>query len=392
MPVAEDSALRLLYVVRRYPVTSQTFVSNEVKELRRQGADVKVLSLWQPDDPTSEALVLGALRMGRATQVRALAVLALRHPRRVAKFLRLRTALRDEPIPWGRVLAVAVALRDFRASVIHAHFAWEGASVAWALGLLLDRPWSMTVHANDLFSEPSHLSEKLAAADAVVTVCDYNEQWLREEAGYEKSVHKVVCGVEVPTRPDSIDPASTDVLAIGRLVEKKGFDVLIGAVAELRRRGQHLRCEIVGDGPERERLQGLADPLGGAVRLLGELPHDVVLDRMWRARVVCVPSRIAADGDRDSMPLVAKEAMARCVPVVGTKVGGIPEMVDANCGAVVPPDDAQRLAEALATTLADEVRREQLGRNGRRRVEERFTLAGEVRKLRTVFEELNRDE
>ena len=390
--VRKGEELRVVYLVRRYPVMSQTFVSNEVAELRRQGVRVTVVSLWRSDDygaDDDDGLVLGSVRIPRASQWQALLALVVRHPRRAVRFARLRWDLGDEPIAWSRLPWLAARLEGERVATFHAHFAWEGATVAWALGLLTGRPWSVTVHANDLFSEPSHLEKKLAAADALVTVCDYNIEWLRSEATYSKEIHKVVCGVELPPAKHKPRAAGPDVLAVGRLVEKKGFDVLIAAVADLRSRGLEVSCEIVGEGPERSRLEQMASALGASVRLAGEQPNDAVLDRMWQARVICVPSRIATDGDRDSMPVVAKEAMARSVPVVGTIVGGIPEMVDESCGILVPPDDASALADALAEILADEEGRLRLGANARQRVADRFTLSGEVRKLRELFEELD---
>ena len=121
-------------------------------------------------------------------------------------------------------------------------------------------------------------------------------------------------------------------------------------------------------------------------RCSGPRDHTWVLDRMATAAVVCLPARIADDGDRDSMPVVLKEAMARSYPVVATAVVAIPEMVDDEVGRLVPPDDPGALAAALGELLGDADLRGRLGAAGRDRVAERFTLAGEVTRLRGLFE------
>jgi glycosyltransferase involved in cell wall biosynthesis len=197
----------------------------------------------------------------------------------------------------------------------------------------------------------------------------------------------VVCGVEVPPAAPR-DHLEVDVLAVGRLVPKKGFDLLVGAAAALRDHRPDLRVEIVGDGPERDALvrQVAAAGLGDVVDLVGARSHEWTLARMEQARLVVLPARVAPDGDRDSMPVVLKEAMARAVPVVATDAVGIPEMVDDRVGRLVPPDDAAALAVAMGELLADDRLAADLGRAGRDRVEERFTLAGEVARLRACFE------
>jgi glycosyltransferase involved in cell wall biosynthesis len=253
------------------------------------------------------------------------------------------------------------------------------------LARVLDVPWSLTLHANDLFSRLRNLEPKLRDAAHLVTVCQYNERWLEGHHTLVRPVHQVVCGVELP--PASERSIDVDVVAVGRLVEKKGFDVLVEAAAMLRDSHPDVRVEIVGDGKLREKLEKqIADAgLGDVVHLRGALGHEETLARIESARVFCLPCRIAGDGDRDSMPVVIKEAMARSVAVVASDVVAVPEMVDDTCGALVPPDDVAALAAALARMLDDPATADRLGAAGRDRVEERFTLAGEVAKLRAVF-------
>lgn len=390
---------RVVELVRHYPRRSQTFVRNEVAELRRQGLRVDVVALHGGDAGLDRdgALVLAETFDDPASQRAAMRRLRRHHPVRWVRFLAAVRALRSEmgphqhQVPWRKLPALAEHLARDEVAVLHAQFAWNGAAAAMCLSRLLDVPWSVTLHANDIFSQRQNLAVKLRDADALVTVCDYNRRWLEEHEGLTRPLHRVVCGVEVP--PLSPRRPSVDVVAVGRLVDKKGFDVLIDAAAQLAVRRPELTVEIVGDGERRDELadrirrHGLDD----VVHLAGALDHDATLARIEAGRVFCLPCRVAANGDRDSMPVVIKEAMARRVPVVATDAVGVPEMVDASCGVLVAPDDATALADALDATLADPDRAAAMGDAGRRRVEERFTLAGEVAKLAALFRSMGAD-
>ena len=374
------------YLPTRYPVLSETFVRLEVEELRRQGVEVVVAPLLPGDVPTREPLLL-LYAEDRPHRVVALAHLRwlLRSPRRYARFWRVARAAGEERgevvarhLPW-----LAEQLRARGVTVLHAHFAWSSAARAHALSALTGWPWSVTVHAHDVFGGPVRLAEKLAAADAVVTVCDYNARHLRDAWGVH-DVDLVVCGVEVPPEAPA-PPPEVDVLAVGRLVEKKGFDLLVRAAARL---PAGTRVRVVGEGPERARLEALVAETGAPVELVGAQPHEQVLAAVPSARVLCLPARIAADGDRDSMPLVVKEAMARGVPVVVSDTAGLPEAVDDEVGWVVPSEDVDALVAALRAALDDPEEARRRGRAGRARVRARFTLAGEVAKQRAVLTRL----
>jgi colanic acid/amylovoran biosynthesis glycosyltransferase len=386
------------YLVDRYPRLSQTFVSNEIAELRRRGFTVPVITL-EPGDRLGDATDV-------AGDVAADDVFVLRDFRPVSVASRVRTkltrrrdghvlaALTDEigggdgQIPAWKLPALARHLRRRGVDRIHAHFAWQAAGAAWALAAQLDVPWSMTVHANDIFSRRRNLDAKLAAADRVVTVCEYNVDYLRGELGVERDVDVVVCGVDVPAVADLPDRKTTDVVAVGRLVDKKGIDLLLRAVDHVRHELPSVRVTIVGDGPERARLERMSRDLDVTpnVTFTGAASHEEALRAIGEARVFAFPARIAASGDRDSMPVVIKEAMARCVPVVATDIVAIPEMVDAEVGRLVPPDDEHALAKAICELLHDDELATRLGNAGRRRVEQRFTLQDEVAKLAAIFE------
>lgn len=380
---------KVAYVVDEWPSPTQTFVRDEVVELRRQGARIPVFALrrgngvvasaddvvWLPDLVPSSAL-------RRVLQL-------VRHPRQAVGVVRAQQRAGGERIPFRSGLPqVADQLRRSGIQWVHAHFGWEGAAVAEALAGMLGVGWSFTAHANDIFVANAHLAGRLRRADRLVTVCRYNEQELRARYATLPPIEIIVCGVEVPAVERHADDDGVDVLAVGRLVPKKGFDVLLRAVATMPA-SDGLRVELIGGGREADALDALARELGviDRVHFVGQQPHEAVLRRMESARVVCLPARIAPDGDRDSMPVVLKEAMVRSVPVVATDVAGIGELVDDRVGRLVRPDDAGVLASALAEVLADADLAQRLGAAGRQRVLDRFTLTGEVTRLHRCFEQ-----
>lgn len=382
----------ITYLLTRHLQPSQTFVANEVAELRRQGVQVDVVSLERGAVVVPGVTYLNDLSRGRGRVVSANAVQAWRAPRRYARFLARAWAYRSElgrgpnEVRWYLLPLLLPFLAASGARSLHAHFAWSGAAAADLLSALTGLPWSVTLHANDIFSEQRNLRRKLSDADHLVTVCRYNEEWMRKHLGLVRPVHQVICGVEVPEEPWPYI-AGADVVAVGRLVPKKGFDVLIRSMALLRHDLPDITLDIVGEGPCRPELEALVTSLQleETVRLLGARDHDEALARIAGGRVFALPCRIAEDGDRDSMPVVIKEAMVREVPVVASDVVAIPEMLDDGCGMLIPPDDPAALAAALLYLLQDPDAAAQVARRGRERVLQRFTLQGEVTKLRTLL-------
>lgn len=362
---------RLVVFVDAFPELSETFVLNEIHALREVGWEVRVeatrpaaLPLHSRDLPQLDYLPEGG---GWG----ALARLAARHPLRVARDLVLRWRWRrDEEIHPLRALAtVAARLREPH---IHVHFAATAALDAMRIALLTGVPYSVTTHAYDIFKEPRNLDEKLRRARFTVTVCDYNNRHLPRPA------HTIVMGVD----PDAFrrrrpHAEGREVLAIGRLVEKKGFRDL-AAAAELL---DGARVRIVGEGPLRAELEGTR------VELLGARAPEEVRELLEETAVLAMPCVVAADGDRDSMPVVVKEALAMEVPVVATDEVGLPEVVKPEWGRLVPPGDPRALAAAIEELLSlPAAERAAMGRAGRAWVVERCNVMTETAKLARLIE------
>ena len=351
-------------LVKIFPKLSETFVLEEVLGLERLGVPIRLYTLAAPTDAMAHPVVARV----RAEIVQVPAA-AWRH----APTLLWRHAVLAATAPWRYVKAVRHALsreqaglRDFvRAgwlagqlrqdgvAHLHTHFISTPTDVSELVSMLGGIPFSISAHAKDIYlSDPADLRRKMTAARFTVTCTEYNCRTLSAMAP-GANVHRMYHGIDAavfhPTHRQR--PALVPlILSVGRLREKKGLDTLIEACKLLSSRGVPYRCEIVGYGEEQGRLSALIDSLALAdqVQLVGKLTREQVIDRYARAAVYVQPSRVAADGDRDGIPNVLLEAMAMGVPVVATRVSGIPEVVKhRGNGWLVEPDDAVALADAI---------------------------------------------
>jgi colanic acid/amylovoran biosynthesis glycosyltransferase len=353
--------MRLVVLVDHFPALSETFVVNELDALRAAGHDVRVeTGRWADqraeldDPPEITCLAEDGLRR-RATD---LAWLAARHPAGVLADLRARRAWRrEEPVHPLRVLAPVVRrLARGGERHLHVHFAAGAALDARRIARLTGVTYSVVAHAYEIYRRPANLAEKLRGATPAFGVCEATVADLREIAGPQADVRLLAMGVDAErfarTAPP---PGGAHVVAIGRLVEKKGFAGLVAATALLRDRGAAPdRVTIVGDGPLRAALEAQVAALGvgGIVALAGARQPAEVAAVLETADVLAVPSVVAADGDRDALPVVVGEALAMEVPVVVAAVAGLPEVVRPEFGRVVPPGDDEALADALGELLA----------------------------------------
>lgn len=365
----------VLYVLKRFPRLSETFVVREIAALETLGERILIDALLPPEDGPAHpevALLEADVRylpprpsLLEPSVCRAHARLFLRRPR---TWLReARHARRDGT--WRRFLQAGLTAeraRERRARHLHAHFATAAAEVAGIAGRLASLPVSVTAHAKDIYQEEHAplLARRLAGAATVVTVSAHNRAHL-ERVLPRAAVAHIPNGVAVPEAAHGPHPAGV-VLCVARLVAKKGIDTLLSALAALDR--PDVRAEIVGGGPLEQALRDQAATLGldGRVRFLGPVAFPAVEEAYRGAAMVVLPCRVSPDGDRDGLPTALTEAMARGLPVISTDVAGIPEIVrHGETGLLVPPDDPHALAEAIASLLSDAALGRSLGAAGR---------------------------
>lgn len=386
---------RIAYVLKRYPRYSETFVVNEVLALERAGLEVSIFSLRHPEDGHFQDAI--ARVRARVTYVPAVGLrahdlwdaLQAVAPGDPGIWTVLEDARGFDPRHLYQALRVARAVREAAIPRLHAHFASEATTVARLAARFAGVPYTFTAHAKDIFHQDvrrDELIEKMASARAVVTVSDFNRRYLRELCGPRRArIERVYNGLELERFPFA-PPAerSPRILAVGRLVEKKGFIHLIDACERLGAHGVGVRCDIVGAGPLEAALARRIQALGleQSVRLLGPLPQAEVVRRLRDAAVFAAPCVEGTDGNRDGLPTVLLEAMAVGTPCVSTPVTGIPEAIrDGESGLLVPSGDPVELARALERVLRSPTLRVSIARRARAVIEERFDIHRNARRL-----------
>jgi glycosyltransferase involved in cell wall biosynthesis len=376
-------------LVKMFPKLSETFVLEEVLGLERQGVPLRLYTLAAPTDALTHAVV--ARVRASVTQVpHQVRGDGLRHVWRHA------ICLVTRPVHYLQALRFAagrgsVGLADFaqagwlagqlRADGVehlHTHFISQPADVAELVSRLAGLPFSISAHAKDIYlSAPADLRRKLEAARFTVTCTDFNRQTLQSIAP-NAPIHRMYHGIDHSVfhpRQRQIPGRVPLILSVGRLREKKGLDTLIEACRLLRERSVQFACEMVGYGQEQSRLEAMiaSHALGAQVKLTGKLTREEVIARYARAAVYVQPSRVAADGDRDGIPNVLLEAMAMGVPVVATRVSGIPELVQHyRNGLLIEPDDPVGLADAVERLILAPELGAAFGRAARASVTEHF--------------------
>jgi glycosyltransferase involved in cell wall biosynthesis len=382
-------------VVKGYPRISETFVAQELLALERRGVRLVVASLRRPADtlvhPAHRAIRAPVLYLPEYLRDAPGRVLrghreALRRaPRCYLASLRawLADLLRD-PTPnrvrrFGQAGVLAAELPP-GARHFHAHFLHTPASVARYAAIMAGLGYSLSAHAKDVWICPAwELREKLEGARFCVACTEGHRAHLAAlapRAPVVRVYHGLDRALFAPppsfgSPRDGLDPREpVRVLSVGRFQPKKGFDVLLRAVARV---GCHLTLTLVGYGPEERALRALARRLriDHRIRWVGQLDHPAVRALYRESDLFALAPRIARSGDRDGLPNVILEALSQGLPVVATRVAGVPELVEDRVhGRLVPPEDPTALALALRELAADPDARRRLGAAGLRRVSE----------------------
>ena len=399
-------------ILKGFPRISETFISNEILLLEKNGFNLHLFSMRQPRETFSHESV-HRIRAGvdylPETLLRHLgkllkdnAVLAAKDPEayRGALFLAARrfrrtgkSATIKHLLQAGYVVNRLLPRRPV--THLHAHFAHSPTSVAMFAARLSGLPFSFTAHAKDIYtSDPVQLAEKLQAARFVVTCTEFNRRYLTRLAPeLEKRIHRVYHGIDVglfagqkPIRTETRSPF--DILTVARLTAKKGLPTVLEALKSLKETGFLFQHTLIGDGEDRSRIESLIGKLDlrADVQLLGTQPHDVVLSHYQRADAFVLGCEVAANGDRDGIPNVFMESMAMGVPVVATRVSAIPEIVsDGQTGLLVEPGRPDEMAAALRRILTDSELRKRVIIAARQRVTERFDNRVLIQRLVEIY-------
>jgi colanic acid/amylovoran biosynthesis glycosyltransferase len=347
---------RIAYVVHDFPKVSETFIASELTELRRRGIEVRILARKRPPEPFSHRFIAD-------------------------------DGL-DRLLTYGEA-HFSATIADFQPDLVHAHYSTQPAQCARTLSAEFGIPFTFTTHGFDIYRKaPPDFAERAAAASALVTVSAANAGYIAARLGVPREhIFVIPCGVDTAIfRP--LEPAPTDALqwpfivCVARHEPVKNLGLLLEACANLRDRGLHFRCVMIGDGATHDELAGIRARLNleSAVEMIGAAERATVLAWLQRASVAVLSSH------NEGMPVSLMEAGACGVPVVATRVGGIPELIeDGVTGILTTPGDATAFADALGRLVAEPRLRKSMGQAARRRIVARFSHTAQVDRLLAMW-------
>ena len=400
------STVRLAYLTSQYPASSHTFIRREIEAVREAGHEVDTYSVRRPseEETANETDRLEAARtfylLWQPAGAFISAHIGTLFTRPVAYLKTLDTAL-SHRAPGARGMLLGIAhfaesvllaceLRKRGTTHLHNHFANSAATVGLLATQLLGIRWSFTMHGISETDYPAGLmlGRKIERARFVACVSWFGRaQGMRlvDPANWDK-MHVVRCGLpfdRLPLRkPASLELQS--IICVGRLSPEKGQAGLLRTFARLVVKRPQLRLRLVGDGPEREGLEALARELGvGAlVTFVGPLSEADALAEIARSDLLVLPSLM------EGLPIVLMEAMALGVPVVASRVAGIPELVEDGIGGLLfAPSDWDELEARIERLVSDRALYDAVAEHGKEKVSGAFDVRKSAAKMVELFEE-----
>ncbi len=390
-------------VVDEFPSLPETFILREIEALQDAGLNPRLYALR-----AGNASVLHARAHRWIAQIRYLSSPASSSGGQADR----RQQTRGDPVAWRCLLtlmartglrfpglfvrilrhrhavaALARAVDEDHIGYIHAHFATLPTEIAWAASIYSGCPFGFSTHAHDIFTQsPALLRYKIAQAVFISGCTETHTRFLRKlvPPPIQSRIQRFYHGVPIPVHDPPRSPQPGRIMAVGRLVPKKAFDTLLAACAILSKRGIDYTCELVGEGPEKQPLTKRIHDSGleKNVVMTGAVTQEQLPQYYRRAMLVVVTSRILPNGDRDGIPNVLLEAMARGAPVIATDTPSIREVVRHNLnGWLIPPDHPETLADAIQKLLADGNLRDQFSRQAASTIRQHFDAEQHARDL-----------
>ena len=429
-----EQCRHVAYIVGRFPKLSETFVLFEMLELQQLGVTVSVFPLLRARNSKVHAEAAGLLKklweLLQPTQRKAVMhpevelisphifysklmnwpvikdqFFFLRHQPRTY----LRTLFTVLKANWGstnyflgalaffpKAVFLARQIQQSGAEHVHAHFANHATTVAYIVHQLTNIPFSFTAHGSDFQVDQHMLTEKVDAADAVITVSEFNREFIlaHTKRALADRLHVVRCSVDTavfhpPTDKSDQDHSSDlQIVCTGTMYDLKGHTYLIEACRILKSRGVEFHCHLIGEGPLRTQLETQVKNSGlcNCITFHGVLPRAAIAAQLQKADVLVVPSKPTPAGRCEGIPVVLMEAMATGLPVVASRISGIPELVEPEQpGLLGPPGDFLARAESLQRLATESAWREELGVRARQRILDDYDLARNTRTILHLF-------
>lgn len=400
-----NQAKRIGYVVKRYPRYSETFIVNEIISHEKAGLDIVIFSLL-PTVDTHFQDIIGQVKSPliylKSDQIKGFDFwTALLNARKFIPdiFSKLELVIgeegKDDIQNIYQGLQLATLVRYYGIDHLHAHFGTSATTVARIASIFSGIPYTFTAHARDIYHndvDNNKLKQKIRDSSKVITIGNYNLKYLKRL--YPELGHKITLiynGLNLECFPDSNNQdikTENKIITVGRLIEKKGFHILIDSCSILETKKIPFQCQIIGSGTLKDQLQSQINNHGlkEKVLLTGSLPRNKMFEIIQEATVFVAPSVLGSDGDRDGLPTTLLEAMALGTPCISTKVTGIPEIVHDNVtGILVEEKDPISLADAVERILVDPALRMRFSKKAKGLIELNFDIKKNSEKIREVF-------
>lgn len=400
----KSSKKKVGYILRKFPVLSETFILNEILELEAQGIDVHIFSVEKPNDPkfhkNLHRLKAHVTYLPDLLKLKSLWRHCKKAARKFPKGFRKTlgyTIRQANPSLMFRLLQscyVCNVARKEKIEHFHAHFASRATTISFFSSMISDIPYSFTAPAADIFKETlcqKALSRKIDFANFVVTVSEYNKKFL--STNFRPSPNKILKiynGIDLSVfHPgEFFGDESFTFLCVARFVEKKGHRILVEACEILKNQGVNFRCWMVGKGKLQQHIRKSIKQkkLQDIVEILGPHTHEEVLERIYQSHAYVLPCIEGKNGDKDGLPVSIVEALACGIPVITTPMTGNSEVVKhGHNGFLVPPEDSHKTAEAMKRMIEDKVLYTVQCNNARPSVKEFFDIKKTIRTLANKF-------
>lgn len=404
---------KLVYILSNFPHLTETFIAREILELVQLEVDIDVLSLRSQKHADAKAISSEAIQVyySSTNPWKVIQAIVQNHLRRQGLFLQRETwqdallVLRNGRFRSLMKFLVIIALAETtinkysdkiaqeKITHLHAHFLFAASYITYRLSKRLHTTYSLTLHTRSNSLGDNSLVKKIIKSAKFINCISSNlEPYVVQfEVNAGDKIRLIRNGIEIENfdfTPKYKVGFPYSLVAIGSLLDKKGFDDLIRCCAILKSQEINFSATIIGEGKERDNLEQLIqmEDLTSKVQLLGSLPFQEVKKHLQKADLLLMPSKQPANSSPDGLPTVIIEAMATGVPVISTDFAGIPDIVrNQITGLVVAPGNYQELAQASVALLQETTLRNQMIDNARALVEKEYNLKTNAERLLQAF-------